>query len=110
MLGRSGKNFLALFLKLPTLITCLNTSLKGHSVRTGACRIPPWVTKCSTTKLKNRVIAKDGDKCRHVPDMDTTRGYGESTRHRTPVLIEEESTGPIFGNKGLAKKINPTKR
>ncbi len=62
----------------------------------------------STAKLQNRVIAKDIQQRRHVPYMDTTRGYGQHTRHGSPILIEENASRTIFWDVVFTQQINKT--
>src|SRR6266545_8164636 len=66
----------------------LHNRLQRDAVGSGSCRASPRMTNRSAAELQDRIIAKNGHKLRHVPNMNATRSHGEHARHGKPRLIE----------------------
>merc|ERR1712100_95159 len=96
----------AFLLDLATGIACLDAGLEGHTVGSSTCSGAPGVTVGTTTELEHGVVTENGDKCGHVPDVDTAGSNGEHTRHGTPVLIEEVAAAAVFGHEGFAQLVD----
>src|SRR6266540_6849705 len=72
----------------PSLRACTTARLQRDAVGSGSCRASPRMTNRSAAELQDRIIAKNGHKLRHVPNMNATRSHGEHARLGKPRLIE----------------------